>query len=136
MKKDLKGAVIEYFAMDMGVFVNNPDETIFVSDCIIDNKKYKVYFKNRTLKHFVERRKSDLAKRNDVNKSLEIILGMIDDLHQALEDYTRIELNIKRENSYLLYKNFDDPNKTPVTAVLEVDSEGGALIISYYFTKR
>lgn len=136
MKNELHEKVKEYFYIETGIFIESPEEMIYVCDFLLESKKYKVYFKNRIIKHFVERRKEDLMKRNSEIRSLEIILGMTEDLSVALVDYTKVENNTKRLNSYLVYKNFSDPGKTPVTVVLESDEDRNMLIISYYFTKR
>ena len=136
MSKELESKVIEYFILDKGVYIKDPESLLYIGDCIIESNLYSVYFKNKSIKHFVERRKEDLAKRHSPEKSLEIILAMVGDLSLLLTSYTSIETNTKRTNSFLIYKAFENVNKTPVTAVLLKEDSENVLIISYYFTKK
>ena len=124
-----------FFELEIGLQILDPDELIFVSNIEIEDKIFKTYFKRKTLKHFIERRKQDLQKRNASEKVLKIILKMLSDLPIALKEYTSLEINKDRNNSYLVYKDFKN-EKTPVTIVLEKSSKQGCIIISYYFTKR
>ena len=136
MSKELENKAIEYFILDKGVYIKDPESLLYIGDCIIESNLYSVYFKNKSIKHFVERRKEDLAKRHSTEKSLEIILAMVGDLSLLLTSYTSIEINTKRANSFLVYKAFENVNKTPVTAVLLKENSENVLIISYYFTKK
>ena len=135
MQNTLLKLVIEYFELERKSRIPNPENLIYVESCMLEDNVYRVYFKNKTIKHFVERRKEDLLKRNSKEKTLQIIINMIKDLPEAITAYTKVTKNYMREDSYLLYKDFQNANKTPVTLVLEQDQKG-LLIISYYFTKR
>ncbi len=138
----------EYLSMENGAPIDSPDELIFVENILIKSLMYKVYFKNKTLKHFIERRKQDYSKRHTAEETEIVIVSMIYDLYEALKNYSSIEDNPNRENSFLIYKDFENILKTPVTVVLEKLSsdiqksddnnvyDETAIIISYYFTKR
>ena len=133
--KNIEILTREYFELPSGTLIDNPDNLIYISEILIENTQYAVYFKNKTLKHFIERRSEDLCKRNNKEKALEIILKMLIDLETVLKYSTKIIKNESRESSFLIYKKFKEPGKTPLTAVLE-RQKTNMLIISYYFTKK
>ena len=121
--------------MEKGAPIEVPNELVFVHIIKIDNVEYEVFFRNKTLKHFIERRKEDLSKRHTQDESLDLILKMINDLYEVLGDYTSCILNKDRENSYVVSKHFSDVKKTGLTAVLVKEGER-QIIISFFFTKR
>lgn len=76
----------EYLSMEAGAPIDGPDDLIFVENICIKSLTYKVYFKNKTLKHFVERRKQDYSKRHTTEETEIVIVSMIYDLYEAFKN--------------------------------------------------
>lgn len=124
-----------YFTLPDKTPLENPNNLIFINEILINKNEFKVFFKNKTLMHFIERRRTDLSKRNTSEKSLEIILKMLVDISEVLTSYTICLPHPEHRNRYIVQKEFTDILKTSLTAVLEIEDDG-QIIVSYFFTKK
>ncbi len=126
-----------YLELPKGEVIHEPEELIYITSTKFKNLEYQVFFKNKTFKHFIERRNEELSKRHTKERVEFIVVAILHDLYIALNTYSNIYKNNKRKNSFVIYKDFEVSTKTPVTIILETNIDTGvAIIVSYHFTKR
>ena len=127
--ESLANIVKGYFYIDKGTMIEEPNELIGI--CKLCNGD-AVSISRRSIKHFVESRKEQLYKYA-IEKQLEIILSITEDILPTLLIPDLVYKNEKRDNSIVYIKKIDE-DKTPRAVVLEI-SEFGYQIVSVHLVK-
>lgn len=90
--------------------IDHYDELIQVSDLI------QLYISRRSLKHFVERRKTEMCVHKDKDDILDRLYFAVEHLEDVVIVYDKLEIN---NNSYIYSKHFNARYKANIRIVIE-----------------
>ena len=98
-----------YFEMPDKAHIKKPDQLLLLFSIRVSKKKnhphkgHQVYISRRALKHFVERRKSELSKNHSREEVLEAIFFALDKIREILTNYDSYEISGSR---YIYTKDY------------------------------
>ena len=106
-----------YINQEKGSVIKNPNELNFISTTYVYAEYCEVFISNKSLKHFIERRKEDLCKKHLLSYK-DIIFNMLEILPLFISEYDFLLKNKQRENSLIFYKDIGK-GVTKMACVLE-----------------
>lgn len=112
-KIHIKRLIKEYCYLEDGFHIENYLDLILICD------EMNIYISRRSLKHFIERRKKELLKNNNLNKTIEILISMvlyIDDIIKN-PDFIKIE---KLKDKIIYEKVYDEKRFLSIRVVTEI----------------
>lgn len=126
-KNKIKKLIRIYLKLGNGVLIHNYEELICISSL------HNIYISRRSLKHFVERRKTELNiryERLDVLKRLYFVIDSIEDVFENKDTY-----EVSDMGRMIYTKNYNNLDRSSVRIVLE-STENRLEIVSMHFKKN
>lgn len=126
-KNKIKKLIKIYLKLGNGILIHNHDELICVSST------YNIYISRRSLKHFVERRKSELEVRYKKTEIIERLYFVIDCIVDVFKNKDSFEVNGIGRMIYT--KNYNNLDRSLIRIVFE-PVENRLEIVSMHFKKN
>jgi hypothetical protein len=123
-----KKLILEYYSLKQGDLIVKHEELLGLF--YFDNKM--VYISRRALKHFVERRKEELAKRHSKKRSLKIISFAIRHIQEVVAGRNFHETTAGGSSSYM--KDYSSEGM-PLLRILIQEKDGHFEIQSIHFKR-
>jgi hypothetical protein len=135
----LKDLAEEYFQLPAGALIEYHDQLLRIFDIrgsmhkrSHPHKTKRVYISRRALKHFVERRKEELAKNHSLEEALGKILFAIERMRGTITDFDKYEF----EPPGHAYSKDYSAEGYPSLRICVESKEERLEVVSIHFTKH
>lgn len=135
----LKELASMYFELPHKAHIKKPDQLLLLFSIRASKKKkhphkgHKVYISRRALKHFVERRKSELSKNHSRDEVLQYIFFALDKIKEILTNYDSYEPSGSR---YIYTKDYTASDTHLLRVIVDKKDTTLEICSIHFKTKR
>ncbi len=134
----IRGIIAAYYDLPNGYKIENPDELLAlfaINNHLHPHNGLIVYISRRSLKHFVERRKEELLKNNNRDRSLAFMCFIVENIQATILEFDSCTKEITGKCFYKKRYPISSKRQRSIRIVLEI-KESRLEIISIHLRKN